>query len=317
MQAETVHLPVLLDEVVEALETTDSSSVLFDGTLGGGGHSEALLSKCHGLCLIATDRDEAALERAARRLGKFGERCHLVHALYSEISEAWNGAPAKVRRASGRETNEEPIFQRMLLDLGISSDQMDDPARGFSFRSDGPLDMRMDRSSGRSAADIVNSASERDLKIIFLKGGVDRGFALRLSREIPRRRPFQTTQQLADLCSALNQPRKGEPRTKNPATLPFQALRIEVNGEFSVLEEFLARAPGALAPGGRLAVISFHSLEDRLVTRAMRQWSRPGLAGEAPLGKLLTRHAVTPQEAELQMNPRARSARMRVFERNL
>ena len=313
----SVHRAVLLSEVLQALEPSvagTEETLVFDGTVGGGGHSEALLESSPKVCLLGTDRDSEALARAARRLERFGDRFHLAHTDFTRFREAWAHAPERFRQRSGQADNEEPKFQRMLLDLGISSDQLDTPGRGFSFQSDGPLDMRMDSTRGMTAAEFLNTASERDIKIAFLRGGVDRGLAVRLAREIPRRRPLNTTRDFAELCSRLNRPRRGE-KFKNPATLPFQALRIEVNKEFDLIERFMEIVPGSIAPGGRLAVISFHSLEDKFVTRAMRTWSRPGLIGEAPFGRLLTKQAVVPGEAEIAENPRARSARLRVFER--
>lgn len=248
----------------------------------------------------------------------------MVQGGYQQIREAISSMPGELTaRLQQPGVSTFPQFQGLLLDLGISSDQLDDPERGFSFRYSSPLDMRMSQSDGPTAADILNTASEHELRLIFLRGGVKRPLHAILSKEIVRRRPFSTTDQLADLCAELERrPRKREAGpARNPATLPFQALRIEVNQELAKLQSFLDLAPTYLAPGGRLAVISFHSSEDKVVTQTMRRWSRRELSpfpsdDRAPFGTLLTKQAVVPSEEEIQANPRARSARLRVFERS-
>ena len=314
----SVHKPVLLEEVLAQLgtDTSENVRVIFDGTLGGGGHSEALLERFPEAVLVGTDRDAAAVARTAERLSRFSKRCFFVTASFDEIDTVWSRLPAELRRTDA------PHFDRMLLDLGISSDQLDDPDRGFTFHGDGPLDMRMDTSHGKTAADILNGASESELKRIFLRGGMHRLHAASLVREVSQRRPITSRKEFAALCeqtAPAAEKFRTSGRRRNPATLPFQSLRLEVNDELGVLQRFLSAAPEHLAPGARLAIISFHSLEDKYVTQAMRRWSKP-TEGDArrpgaPFGKLLTKSAIVPSEKESALNPRARSARMRVFER--
>jgi 16S rRNA (cytosine1402-N4)-methyltransferase len=323
----SVHRPVLLEEVLEWLAPqrprAERFSLLFDGTLGGGGHAERLLQSSPRGFLIGTDCDSAAVRRVEERLGMYAGRFYIAEAGYEELEQVLDAMPEELKQLlTADRASTFPLFQAMLLDLGISSDQLDNPARGFSFLHDSPLDMRMAPDSGiRSAADLVNTCDEKELRRIFLRGGVKPQFAAALSKEILRCRPISTTAEFADLCGRLyRRPKKKTGPSRHPATVPFQALRIEVNQEFAKLERFLDFAGELLAPQGRLAVISFHSAEDQIVTRVMRRWSRSDSDRFAPVparpfGTLLTKQAIFPREEEMSANPRARSARLRVFER--
>ncbi len=339
--AETVrHVPVLLREVLDALAVPasgDGFALLLDATLGGGGHSQALLSKFNALFVIGIEQDGDSLSRAEKRLSSFAGRLFCLHGNFSQIEEHLASVPAELRERLRKFRTPFPRFDRILVDLGISSDQLDEHQRGFSFNSDAPLDMRMNQHSSRSAATLVNLSSYEELKCLFQEGGVGEASGA-LARAIVQDRPFTSTRALAEVCANVVrsfQRRRGKPATAkmkdrqrnpsgNPATVPFQAVRIAVNGELEVLKSFLAVIPRLLVPGGRAAFISFHSLEDQLVARAMRAWSRPVFAARhlahpgrtGALGTLLHKHAVFAGEEEITGNPRARSARMRVFERN-
>jgi 16S rRNA (cytosine1402-N4)-methyltransferase len=281
------HQPVLLAEVLELL-AVKPGGLYVDGTLGLGGHAEELLRRSapHGR-LLAVDRDSETMALATERLAGFAARARFVHADYREV-------PALLgdERADG-----------ILLDLGISSAQLDDPERGFSFQADAPLDMRMDRSHGETAADVVNRLGEPDLADLIYRYGEEPGSrriakAIATARRVAR---IRTTGELADIV------RRAAPRPKpglHPATRTFQAIRIRVNRELEGLKDTLAALARSLAPGGRLAVIAFHSLEDREVKEAFR--------GLEPEGFLrLTKKPVRPSDEEVRLNPRARSARLR------
>ncbi len=300
------HAPVLLAEVVSLLEPAPGK-LFFDGTLGGGGHSEALLQ--HGARVVAMDQDLNALKHATERLKPYA-------AQFCALRGNFRNFPQIVEETgvSG--------FDGMLVDIGVSSHQLDDAERGFSFMRDGPLDLRMDTESPRTAADIVNADDEAELVRIFFEYGEEPN-ARRIARAIVKARaaaPIRTTLQLAEVVASAS-PKRGK---RHPATLVFQALRIAVNDELAALHDFLAAAPRWLKPGGRLAVISFHSLEDRIVKQTLQHLSAPFIdrpewpeARKNPdcVLKLITRKPVqaTPQEVEL--NPRARSAVLRVAER--
>jgi 16S rRNA (cytosine1402-N4)-methyltransferase len=274
--------------------------VFLDGTTGAGGHSEEIARRIgpEGI-LVCADIDPEMLEAASERLRAF--KCaRFVHADFSDLdrlSETADGRP----------------FDGMLLDLGISSLQLDDPSRGFSFREDGPLDMRKDPGSGCSdAREILRRASEKELADIFYRFGEER-FSRRIARTIVERRrrdPLERTVALADLVKRAI-PRKAWPREIHPATRVFQALRIAVNGELESLSAFLDGFAPRLAKGGRVAVISFHSLEDRLVKTSFRSLS----AGEEAVIAVLTRKPVVPDADEVLKNPRARSAKLRAARR--
>jgi 16S rRNA (cytosine1402-N4)-methyltransferase len=300
------HLPVLLAETLEALQPAPGK-LIFDGTLGGGGHSEALLQ--HGARVVAMDQDEQALSYANARLKGYADRFCALRGNFRHFPQIVEEAGV-----SG--------FDGMLVDIGVSSHQLDDGARGFSFNKDAPLDMRMDTDADQTAADLINTAAEEELMRIFFEYGEEPN-ARRIARAIIKARSsrlIQTTTQLADIVSAAS-PKRSK---RHPATLVFQALRIAVNDELAALRDFLAAAPKWLKPGGRLAVITFHSLEDRIVKQTLAHLSAPELdrpEWPAPrpnpdcVLKLITRKPIEASEAELELNPRARSARLRVAER--
>ncbi len=302
------HQPVLLAEVLQALRPQPGQDFV-DGTLGAGGHAAAVLAAtAPDGRLWACDRDAAALEAAASRLAEFAGRFELRRGNFAELS-AW--VPAE--SCAG-----------VLLDLGVSSPQLDAAARGFSFQKDGPLDMRMDQRQVETAATWVNTRSAEELAKIFWEYG-DESRSRALARAVVRQRetgPFTTTRQLAELIERLA-PRGG--RKAHPATRVFQALRIAVNDEIGSLERGLDGALKILKPGGRLAVITFHSLEDRVVKQWARRQARdytfetvdvPALRQpRVPVVKLITRKAVQPGAAEQHENPRSRSAQLRVVEK--
>jgi len=301
------HRPVLLNEVVEALRPAPELRML-DGTFGRGGHTAALLRA--GAAVLALDRDPAALAspEAAALKEEFGERLILMKANF--------GSLAGVAREAGP-------FDGVLLDLGVSSPQLDEGARGFSFSHDGPLDMRMDPESPVSAADIVNSWTEPELARLFREYG-EEAQAGRIARALVRRRtaaPFTRTGDLAAVVEAALGGRRD--RRIHPATKTFQALRIQVNDELGALEQALHALPAALRPGGRCAIISFHALEDRRVKTFLTRHSTAELRGPAsPFGTPNPEfhfHDVgrwLPTEEETDANPRARSARLRAATRN-
>jgi 16S rRNA (cytosine1402-N4)-methyltransferase len=268
--------------------------------VGHGGHAEALLEgmPANGR-LLGIDRDEEALAMCRDRLGRFGDRVVLIRGLFVDL-------PVYIREAGMGEVD------GVLLDLGVSSRQLDDPERGFSFQSDGPLDMRMDRSFGETAADLVNRLPESDLADLIYRYGEER-FSRRIARAIVRARaiaPVTTTQALvAAIAGAV--PSSYRHGRIHCATRTFQALRIAVNRELETLEPAIRSAVGVLKPGGRLAVISFHSLEDRIVKHTFRALSQ----GEGRRLAVLTKKPQLPAEEECRVNPRARSAKLRVAER--
>jgi 16S rRNA (cytosine1402-N4)-methyltransferase len=293
MGSDAGHVPVLLAEVLELLAVRPGA-LYVDGTVGLGGHAAAVLrATAPGGRLLGLDRDGETLAAARARLAEFGSRVRLEQGDLREIPGRLGGERADA----------------VLLDLGVSSLQLDDPARGFSFQAEGPLDMRMDRSAGTTAADLVNRMREGDLADIIHEHGEEPA-SRRIARAIARARetrPIETTTELADIV------RRAAPRRRpgaiHPATRTFQALRIRVNGELDGLGEAIERIAGCLAPGGRMAVIAFHSLEDREAKRAFRALSGSGF-------RLLTRKPVRPGEAEVRANPRARSARLRAIARD-
>ncbi len=300
------HRPVLLEETLAALALRPDG-IYVDGTFGRGGHARAMLARLGPQArLIAIDRDPQAIA-AAQALGD--ARVRVVHAAMRELAATLDAAG--VHLADG-----------MLFDLGVSSPQLDDPARGFSFRADGPLDMRMDPSSGESAGQWLATAAEPEIREVIRDYGEER-FAKQIAAAIVVARasqPIRTTRQLADIVGAAVRTR--EPG-QDPATRTFQALRIFINRELEEVSLMLPQAVQRLAPGGRLAVISFHSLEDRIVKRFFAGAARPTLPADlpirasempAPLLRLVGR-ARRPSAAELAENPRARSALLRVAER--
>lgn len=298
------HIPVLFREALDLLDPAPGE-VFLDGTAGAGGHAEEIARRIgpEGL-LVCADADPAMLAAAGARLGEL-PWVRMVRSDFADLSA--------LREAAGGKT-----FDGVLLDLGISSLQLDDPSRGFSFREEGPLDMRRDPGAGGvTAAEILRDYREKELADLFYRLGEER-FSRRIARvvvERRRREPLRTTTDLARLVSAAI-PRKGRPRDIHPATRVFQALRIAVNGELDSLGVFLDAIPGHLSLGGRVAVISFHSLEDRLVKTAFRRRAGGAECGAGVL-LALTRKPVVPTERESRENPRARSAKLRAAKKVL
>jgi 16S rRNA (cytosine1402-N4)-methyltransferase len=287
---EVSHVPVLLNEAIDFL-AVKPGGVYVDATVGLGGHSYEVARRLGRLGrLIGLDKDPAALERAKAKLAQLGDeapRIELVHDSFAELA-------SYVDSVDG-----------ILADLGVSSLQFDDASRGFSFRAEAPLDMRMDPQSGQTAEQVVNQLSERELADLIYEFGEERR-SRRIARAICRARPIRSTQHLAEVVSAAARPMKPG---IHPATLTFQALRIYVNRELDDLRKLLESAPRVLKQGGRLVIISFHSLEDRLVKDAMRDGAHGGVY------RLLTKKPVVAGEDEVRQNPRSRSAKLRAAER--
>jgi len=301
------HRPVLLRETIELL-AAERGGLFVDCTVGLGGHSEAILQASPDAQVLGIDRDEEALGLATERLAQYGSRFRSVHADFRELTRVL--ATAKVRQVRG-----------VVADLGVSSLQLDSPGRGFSFRHEAPLDMRMDISGGETAAELLGRLSEVEIARIIFEYGEERR-SRRIARRIVERRergePIQTTHDLADLVARAVGPDKK--RRIHPATRTFQALRIAVNGELENLDSFLVQAVDHLEQAGRLAVISFHSLEDRIVKRTLLKLSGrcqcpPRLpvciCGVTKQISILTRRAIVPGEEEIEENPRSRSAKLR------
>jgi len=303
-----IHRPVLSQEVVSLLDPRPGG-VVVDGTVGLGGHAKALLQAESGVTVIGIDRDEEALRHAAKRLSPFKERVRLIHGNYRDLGEHLD--------VLGIDT-----ITGFLLDLGLSSLQLDTANRGFSFRYDGPLDMRMDTTQSMTAAELVNHSSEDELVRILHDYGEER-FARRIVRAILAARAkelIKTTGRLAEIVhSAI--PRKFHPKVIHPATRTFQALRIAVNEELANLKEGLEAGLQAIAPGGVIAVISFHSLEDRIVKGFFRYKALPCtcppdfpvcVCDKKVEMEIITRKPIRPSPEEVAKNPRARSAKLRV-----
>jgi 16S rRNA (cytosine1402-N4)-methyltransferase len=309
---DTQHLPVLVEETLALLEP-GRGGVFVDATLGLGGHAEAILRASDSVQLVGIDRDPQALELAARRLAPFGERVRFVNANFHHLEPALAGIGISGGIAG------------VLADLGVSSMQLDTPERGFSFRFDAPLDMRMGLAE-RTAADLVNEGSEGELEKIIRDYGEERQ-ARRIARSIVdarREQPIETTGQLKRLIERVkgSRPPWQEGGRVDPATLVFQALRIAVNDELAGLEGFIQQAIDLLEDDGRLVIISYHSLEDRIVKNALRDRARGEIDqvtgrphAETQLIEALTRKPVRPSEAEVERNPRSRSARLRAARR--
>ena len=312
---EAQHVPVLAGRVTALLTpalATDGA-VLVDATLGRAGHARALLEACPGLLLIGIDADVAAIEAAEHLLAPFAERVTLVHARYDRIPDVLADTAVPPDRVLG-----------FLFDLGVSSPQLDEPERGFAYAQDAPLDMRMDRTAGTTAAEIVNSYSAADLARVLREYGEER-FARRIADALVRERakaPVTSTARLSEIVRD-SIPAAARRTGGHPAKRTFQALRIEVNGELAVLGRALPAALGLLSVGGRIAVLAYHSLEDRVVKRelvsAAADTTPPGLPvplpDSGPQFRLLTRGAQRPTPEELTANPRAASARLRAAER--
>jgi 16S rRNA (cytosine1402-N4)-methyltransferase len=310
--SDDIHTPVLLERTVELLAPAleRDGAVLVDGTLGLGGHAEAFLTRFAGLTLVGIDRDTDALALAGERLAPFADRIHLVHAVYDELPDVL--ADLGLAAVAG-----------VLLDLGVSSMQLDRAERGFSYSQDAPLDMRMDATSERTAAGILATYSESELRRIFYEYG-DEKLAPRYASRIVQRRaeaPLETSAQLVELIIAAT-PAAAQ-RAGHPAKRVFQALRIEVNQELSVLERAIPAAIDALEVGGRIVVLAYQSLEDRIVKRALQARARStapaGLPVELPQHRpelrLLVRGAELADDAEKAANPRSAPVRLRAAER--
>ncbi|MDJ0736857.1 MAG: 16S rRNA (cytosine(1402)-N(4))-methyltransferase RsmH [Nostocaceae cyanobacterium] len=282
---EFFHLPVLSREVIAGLGVHPGGHYL-DATVGGGGHSRLILAAAPDVHLTAIDQDEDALQAAQKQLAEYGDRVTFVHTNFAAYEFPPN------------------TFHGIIADLGVSSHHLDTPERGFSFRQTADLDMRMDRRQSLTAADIINTWDEVQLADIFFKYGEER-LSRRIARRIVENRPFYTTTDLAEAI-AYSVPKKYRYGRIHPATRVFQALRIAVNQELKSLEILLEKAPPSLVPGGKIAIISFHSLEDRLVKHGLRN---------SPLLKVLTKKPITAQEDEITNNVRSRSAKLRIAQR--
>ena len=303
------HDPVMVDEVV-SLFAPVPAGVVVDATVGGGGHARALLAAHSHLRVLGLDRDPDAVAAARTTLAPFGARANVRQAPFSELAEQVD--------ASGVEL---PL-SGVLFDLGVSSPQFDQPERGFSYRHDAPLDLRMDTSQRTTAADVVNETDERELATLFAEHG-ERRFARRIARAVVSARPLHTTGQLADVVRDAV-PAAARRTGGHPARRVFQAVRVAVNDELGQLEQVLPEAIDAIGPGGRCVAIAYHSGEDRLVKTAFSRAVTGGCAcppglpcacGAVPLGRLVYRGARRPQPAEVARNRRAESARLRAFER--
>ncbi len=304
------HVPVLLGLVVKLLGFVPAGWFV-DATLGGAGHSVAVLDSRADLSVLGIDRDPVALAAALARLAPYGSRAKAVHARFDQLVTVVAEAGTAVQPIVG-----------VLLDLGVSSHQFDEPDRGFSYRNDGPIDMRMDQSSGPSAGDVVNTATEAELATI-LRVGADERYAGRISRAIVAARPLTSTVALAEVvANAIPAPARR--RGGHPAKRTFQALRIHVNGELDVITPALDAALDVLAPGGRLIVITYHSGEQRLVKNRLRLADDGGCTcppdlpcacGAVRTARLIKRGGWTPDAAEIAANPRARSARLLAVEK--
>jgi 16S rRNA (cytosine1402-N4)-methyltransferase len=304
-----MHEPVLLQQVTEFLRPDREDGTLVDATVGLGGHAEALLERYPATRLVAIDRDPQALELARKRLEKFGDRVTFAVGRHESLIDILK--QSKIETISG-----------LVADLGVSSMQLDDASRGFSFRFDAPLDMRMGPDSTR-AADLVNQLDESELARILRDYG-EEPMARRIARAIVEARqstPIATTGQLAAVVRSV---KKSRPHDIDPSTLTFQALRIAANEELTGLDRFIEDAVTVLQPRARIAVISFHSLEDRIVKRALRRLEGectcpPGMpvcgCGAKEIVKILTGRPVTASEDEVKRNPRSRSAKLRVAEK--
>lgn len=307
------HVPVMRDRIVELLAPAleREGAVCLDATLGMGGHTEAILEACPAARVIGLDRDTQAIDLARERLTRFGDRFTAVHAVYDEIPEVL--AEVGVRALDG-----------VLFDLGVSSLQLDEVDRGFAYRTDAPLDMRMDQTDGPTAADVLNTYEKHELTRILREYGEER-FAGRIAAAIVRARetePWSRSERLVDLLRSVV-PAASQRSGGHPAKRTFQALRIEVNAELHALERAVPASIDALALEGRVAVLSYHSLEDRMVKRVLGAGSRssapPGLPVELPEHRaylrLLTRGAEEPEPGEVAANPRAASAKLRAATR--
>ena len=308
-----MHIPVLLQEIINALQP-QSGAIYIDGTVGAGGHTAAILtaSAPNGQ-VFGFDQDSEALEIAARQLAEFGDRVHLLRSNFDQLSDM-------ARR------HHIPPVDGILLDLGVSSMQLEQPERGFSFQLDGPLDMRMNPAARQTAAELVNHLPEKELADLIYQYG-EEPHSRRIARAIVKTRPIRRTVELADIvvkAIPTKRGQKGGRRSKrkiHPATRTFQALRVAVNDELGALERVLPQAIELLKPGGRLAVISFNSLEDRIVKQYFKRESQDCICpseypictcGHKATINIITKKPITPSSTEIDANPKARSAKLRV-----
>lgn len=312
MSEQFSHIPVLLNETLEFL-APERGGIFVDGTLGGGGHAEAVLTRLPQTGrLIGIDRDWEAVHAAGGRLSSFGDRFTALHGNFFEMKTLLSGIG--VSEVNG-----------ILLDLGVSSHQLDTQERGFSYKTDAPLDMRMDQGARLSAKDIVNTYAESELARIFFAYGEER-FSRRIAEKICRAReqyPIETTLQLAQIVrEAIPGKYRNEPQ--HPARRTFQALRIEVNSELAGLDQAVEQACDLLQKGGRLCIITFHSLEDRIVKQAFRRFENPCtcppsapicICGKTPKAKILTKKPLTASAEEEAQNSRSTSAKLRCIEK--
>ncbi|MGM9641899.1 MAG: 16S rRNA (cytosine(1402)-N(4))-methyltransferase RsmH [Eubacteriales bacterium] len=305
------HKPVLLEEVLNALSLREDGTYL-DGTVGGAGHSSAIASILTDGKLIALDRDDTAIAVARERLSRFGDRAEVVKSNFADMTKVCHGKGIA-------------SLDGILLDLGVSSHQLDTPERGFSYMHDAPLDMRMDRTSPIDAAYVVNNYAREDLIRIIRDYGEEK-LAVRIADRICRRReekPIERTGELVDIVKGAF-PDGGRSLKHHPAMRTFQAIRIEVNGELEIIDRTVKDAVNLLAPGGRLAIITFHSLEDRAVKEAFAELAQGCtcprdfpicVCGKKPQIKIVSKKPITASAEELKENPRAHSAKLRVAER--
>ena len=300
------HVSVLYEQSLAALPL-ETGNLFIDGTLGGGGHSEGILGASKAR-LIAIDKDIAAIERCKQRLAPYVQRVTFVHDDFKNI--------AQIMRGMGE------LADGALLDLGVSSFQLDEAERGFSYSKEAPLDMRMDQSSSLSAYQVVNEYPQRDLARILYEYG-EESFGSKIAAAIVKSRPIETTTQLAEIIKNAI-PAAKRRSGGHPAKKSFQAIRIEVNGELDSLKDTVNDFIDVLAPGGRLAIITFHSLEDRIVKKAFQTAQNPCtcppdfpkcVCGKVSTGKLITRKPILQDAAEIEQNPRSRSAKLRILER--
>jgi 16S rRNA (cytosine1402-N4)-methyltransferase len=305
------HKSVLLDEVIESMNI-DPNGTYVDGTIGGGGHSYHIAKRLTGGALIGLDQDEAAIEAAGLRLAEFKDKVTIIRSNFSEIRNVLNNL--QIDKVNG-----------ILLDLGVSSYQLDTPQRGFSYREDAPLDMRMDERKEKTAKDIINEYSEMELYRVIRNYGEER-FAKNIAKHIVQARmdkPIETTYELNEIIKAAI-PAKVRAVGGHPSKRTFQAIRIELNHELEVLKNTLDDMIKLLLPGGRLCIITFHSLEDRIVKDFFRESENPCtcpanfpvcVCGKKPKGRIITRKPILPSDKELEENKRSKSAKLRVFER--
>ena len=305
------HVSVLLNECIEGLNIKENG-IYVDGTLGGAGHSSEIVKRLKTGRLIGIDQDKDAINAATKRLEPYKDRVTLVHDNFSNVKAVF--AQLGIEKADG-----------FLLDIGVSSHQLDEAERGFSYMQDAPLDMRMNGESDFSAYNVVNEYSEEELNNVIFKYGEER-WAKRIAQfivEARKQKPIETTFELVDIIKKAV-PKGARKDGPHPAKRTFQAIRIEVNGELEILEKTIDDMTELLNPGGRLCIITFHSLEDRIVKNAFRKQENPCtcppefpvcVCGKKPLAKVITRKPILPSEEELEENHRSRSAKLRILER--